>query len=259
MSQANTNPELKPERKDQGKDSSTLLVLATLTFAAGFYFLMKSPLGVVLAKPLNQLFALDSQQIMWYITRAAGLTSYLLIWFSSVWGLAISSKFIDTILHRSFTYDFHQYISLLAVGFILLHIVVLLFDRYLPYTITQILFPFLSPYRPLWVGIGVIAFYLTLLVTVTFYMRKHIGMRAFRLIHIASLAAYLGATIHGFFAGTDSSLGYVQLMYAGTFLVMVFLSTYWIVWARQNRSVLKGQTPVEPRPPYQRRPNISHT
>jgi sulfoxide reductase heme-binding subunit YedZ len=257
MSQVNYRPENPLDRKVPGKDNSSLLVFAILAFSAGFYLLMQSPLGVVLAKPLNQLFALDSQQIMWYVTRAAGLTSYILIWFSSVWGLAISSKITDVVLHRSFTYDFHQYISLLAIGFIFLHIMVLLFDRYLPYTVTQILFPFLSPYRPLWVGIGVIAFYLTLLVTITFYMRKHIGMRAFRLIHIASLAAYIGTTLHGFFAGTDSSLGFVQLMYASTFLVMVFLTTYWMVWARQNRSVLKQQVPVE-RPPHKRHPNASH-
>jgi hypothetical protein len=92
---------------------------------------------------------------------------------------------------------------LLSIVFILLHVGVLAVDRYLPYSAWQILVPFLSPYRPFWVGIGVLAFYITLLVTVTFYLRNRIGMRLFRLIHVLSLVGYLGVTLHGLYAGTD--------------------------------------------------------
>jgi len=86
------------------------------------------------------------------------------------------------------------------------------------------------------VGIGVIALYLTILVTVTFYMRKRIGMKAFRYIHYTSLIAYLGGTAHGFFAGTDSSLPIAGLMYGGTFLVVVFLTAFWLLQAWQGKS-----------------------
>lgn len=197
--------------------------------------LLKSPLGVILGSTINQIFALDSVQVMWYITRAAGLVGYVLLWLSTAWGLAVSSKILDLFLHRSFTYDFHQFLSLLAIGFIVLHISVLMADRYLPYTLTQVLLPFLSPYRPLWVGIGVIGFYLTLLVTVTFYLRSRIGVRTFRAIHGLSLIAYLAATVHGFFAGTDSPLLATELIYAGTFLVTVFLTSYWLIVLIQKK------------------------
>jgi predicted ferric reductase len=192
---------------------------------------------------------------MWYITRAAGLTSYVLIWFSVAWGLAVSSKILDAILHRSFTYDFHQFISLLAFGFIFVHIGVLLFDRYLPYSVPQILVPFLSPYRPVWVGIGVIGLYLALLVTVTYYLRGKIGMKAFRAIHVLSLVSYLGVTAHGLMSGTDSSLTSVIVLYAGTFLATVFLLAYWVMTVIQKRAqkVSKPilgvtQTPVRTQP-----------
>ena len=116
--------------------------------------LLQSPVGSAAAKTVQNTFALNSVQTMWYITRAAGLTAYLLFWLSTAWGLAVSSKILDVVLHRSFTYDFHQFISLLAIGFTALHIIVLMFDSYLPYSVAQILVPFLSPYRPFWVGIG---------------------------------------------------------------------------------------------------------
>ena len=177
---------------------------------------------------VNGLFSLDSVQLWWYVTRSAGIIAYLLLWFSTAWGLAVPSKLLDPLLDRSFTFDFHQFISLLSIGFMVLHILVLTLDRYLPYSAWQILIPFLSPYRPLWVGIGVIAFYLILLVTVTFYLRSWIGMRAFRAIHILSLAGYLGATLHGLYAGTDSVLPAMQLLYQGTGLVIIFLTVYWL-------------------------------
>jgi hypothetical protein len=36
-------------------------------------------------------------------------------------------------------------------------------------------------------------------------------------------------------AGTDSVLAAAQLMYAGTTLVIVFLTVYWVVMLRLNR------------------------
>ena len=110
-----------------------------------------------------------------------------------------------------------------------MHVFVLTIDRYLPYTPLQILVPFLSPYRPFWVGVGVIAFYITLLVTVTFYIRSKIGVKTFRSIHVLSLLGYLGVTLHGVYAGTDSPLVSMQLLYYGTALVVVFLTVYWLV------------------------------
>ena len=102
-------------------------------------------------------------------------------------------------------------------------------DKFLPYSVWQVLIPFLSPYRPLWVGIGVIAFYLTLLVTITFYMKAKIGASAFRKIHYLSFIAYFGATFHGLYAGTDSVLPLANLLYKGTLLATLFLTVYWLI------------------------------
>ena len=85
-------------------------------------------------------------------------------------------------------------------------------------------------------GIGVIGLYLMGLVTVTYYLRKKIGLMAFRAIHVLSLVAYLGATMHGFFSGTDFSLPVAVLMYFGTFLVIVFLTFHWLLMKLLNGS-----------------------
>ena len=200
--------------------------------AALAVLVLSIPAAAPLRLVLDRLFAFSSQQAMWYITRAAGIMAYLLLWFSTVWGLAIPSKIFSDVLNGEFAFDFHQFISLLALGFLGLHVFILTADRYLPYSLAQVLVPFISPYRPVWVGIGSLAFYLTLLVTVTFYLRKRIGMKSFRYIHYSSLLAYLGAVVHALFAGTNSSMPATLILYASTFLVVVFLLAYWLVAMR---------------------------
>jgi len=215
--------------------TGVLLGLIVLMLTALATLVTGLPVTSLVGKALDALFATSSAQALWYVTRAAGLIAYLLLWLATAYGVAVSSKVLEPVLHGNYTYDFHEFLSLLAIGFVTLHIVVLLADRYLPFSLAAILVPFVAPYRPLWVGIGVIGFYLTLLVTVTFYLRQHIGMKAFRVIHLASFVSYVFAAIHGLMAGTDSVLPATQLMYAGTTLVIGFLTVYWIVMLRLNK------------------------
>jgi len=214
------------------------LVALFLFFSAlmmAFVLVLQTPAGSSISQAMNSLFALDSVQMWWYVTRAAGLTGYFLLWLSMAWGLAISTKILSPAIEGSFAYDFHEFLSLLGIGFVILHVVVLLFDRFLPFSLTETLIPFIDTYRPFWVGLGIIGFYLFLLVTVTFYMRKIIGPQAFRSIHALSLIGYLGATLHGLFAGTDSALLMTKLLYAFTFIVIVFLTAYWLVIVNLNK------------------------
>jgi len=212
-----------------------LLGMVLFGFAAVIVLITGLPVTALINQVLDRLFAVNSVQALWYVTRAAGLIAYLLLWLSTAWGIAVSSKVFDPVLQGAFTYDFHQYLSLFAIGFVVLHVVVLLADRYLPFSVAAILVPFAAPYRPVWVGVGVIGLYLTLLVSVTFYMRQRIGMKAFRAIHLLSFLAFALAAIHGLMAGTDSPLAATQLMYASTTLVIVFLTAYRVAMALLNK------------------------
>ena len=221
-----------------------LLVLGTLAMAVGLLAIQIGT-GISPLKVVSDFLALDSVHIWWYISRAAGLMGYLLIWLSTLWGFAISSKILDPILERRFTYDFHEHLSLLSIGFMLLHAIVLLLDHVEPLSLTDVLIPFVSSYRPFWTGIGIIAFYLTVLVTVTFYIRSKISMKTFRVIHYLSIAAYAGSLFHGLYAGTDSALTWVQWMYWGTFLSTTFFLVYWLgsLWLKKQKNNLRNQLP----------------
>lgn len=219
-----------------------LLVLGTMIMAVGLLAIQIGT-GVSPLQAISGFLALDNIHIWWYISRAAGFMGYLLVWLSTLWGFAISSKILDPILERMFTYDFHEHLSLLSIGFMLLHAVVLLLDHVEPLSLIEVLLPFVSSYRPFWTGIGIIAFYMSVLVTVTFYIRSKISMRAFRAIHYLSIAAYVGSLFHGLYAGTDSALTWVQWMYWGTFLSTVFFLVYWLVnlWMNKQKNVKRNR------------------
>jgi len=172
--------------------------------------------------------------------------------------MAVSTKFFHPVVEGTYSYDFHEFLSLLGIGFVILHVVVLMLDKYLAFNLLQILIPFVDTYRPLWVGIGIIGFYLFLLVTVTFYLKRYIGSQAFRSIHMLSLVGYVGATFHGLFAGTDSALPVTKLLYIGTSLVVVFLTVYWIVvgiMTKQEKARAEALAARAKRQPQRLRPN----
>lgn len=221
----------------------TALLLVGIAIMAGGLLALQTGSSSSPIQMVSNLFALDNVHIWWYISRASGLMGYLLFWLSTLWGFAISSKIFDSFLSRMYTYDFHEHLSLLSIGFIVLHAIVLLVEKVEPLSLTEVLIPFLSNYRPFWTGIGIIAFYLTVLVTVTFYIRRWISMKSFRAIHYLSVAAYVGALFHGLYAGSDSVLTGVQMMYWGTFLSTIFFCAYWllIVWLRKGDAIQKSQ------------------
>src|SRR5689334_11099600 len=213
----------------------TALLVFGIVFLAFGLLAMQSTTGTSPQQMINDFLGLDSVHIWWYISRASGLMSYLLVWLSTLWGFAISSEIFDSFLKREFTYDFHEHLSLLSLGFVVVHVVTLFLDRVEPLSLLEVLIPFVSNYRPFWTRIGIIAFYLSILVTVTFYLRSRISMKSFRTIHYLSIVAYVGALFHGLYAGTDSLLNWTQIMYWGTFLSTAFFGVYWLVIIRLQK------------------------
>jgi predicted ferric reductase len=78
--------------------------------------------------------------------------------------------------------------------------------------------------------------YASILVTVTFYLRKRIGYKTFHAIHYISFIAFAAVLLHSWFAGTDTPLWTTRLMYAFTGLSVVFLTVYRIMLAVLNRT-----------------------
>ncbi|MGZ6260514.1 MAG: ferric reductase-like transmembrane domain-containing protein, partial [Candidatus Limnocylindrales bacterium] len=108
-------------------------------------------------------------------------------------------------------------------------------DHSMPFSVAQIAVPFAAPYRPLWVGVGQLAFYLAGAVVASFYLRRRIGQRAWRLLHYLTFLVFVGATAHGLGTGTDSTSPWAWWAYILATAAVVFLLAYRITLSLGRR------------------------
>ncbi len=165
----------------------------------------------------------EGTNVVWYLVRSTGIVAYLLLLASMVWGLFITSKFARNWSPGVVSLTMHSTVSYLAIVISVIHAGLLLFDDYLTYTLRELMVPFTGPYQPFWVGMGIIAFWLMVLVSVTFPIRKLMGYRRWLWLHYASYAAYGMVAGHAVFAGTDGTNTGFRLLSVGGIAVIIML------------------------------------
>jgi predicted ferric reductase len=188
---------------------------------------------------LGAVAALQPGLLAWYTVRALGFLAYLVVAGSVVYGLLLSTKILDAIAHRPVSFALHKDLAIVGLVLAMLHAVVLLADQSFAFTPRAILVPFASPYASTWVGIGQLTFYGLAVLTASFYVRRQIGQRAWRLLHHLTILTFIGATAHGIMSGSDSGANWAFWVYLVPGGAAVFLLTYRIVVsisARLSRS-----------------------
>jgi predicted ferric reductase len=210
------------------------LLLLLLVIAAGT--LLAINLLPLWLPALSSSAAGEQPKIFWYLSRGSAVAAYWILWLAMCMGVIITNKMAQFWPGIPPAYEIHQYTSLLGMAFGLFHALILTGDKYINYTILQVLIPFSSQnYRPVWVGIGQIAFYVWALVNISFYVRKRIGNKAWRLIHFASYASFLAVMVHGLFSGTDTTAAWIQYLYWFSGASLLLLTVYRIVIATQPK------------------------
>jgi sulfoxide reductase heme-binding subunit YedZ len=173
----------------------------------------------------------------WLLARSSGLAAYVLLTASVLAGLVLKSRPFGRALRTASVTDVHRFLALLALGALGLHGVALTLDQTLRMPLAGLLVPGASPYRPAAVAFGVLAAELTVLIVVSFSLRRRIGARNWRRLHWATYVVFLTATVHGLLAGTDSSQPWARDLYLGAVGAVVF-ATAWRALARPVRPSL---------------------
>jgi methionine sulfoxide reductase heme-binding subunit len=153
---------------------------------------------------------------VWYAARAGGIVAYLLLSASVLGGILLAGKRHVPGLPRFAVEDVHRFLGLLAGLFIVVHVGSIALDTFVPFSLTQLVVPFTSSYRPLATGLGIVALELLLAVAMTNLLRKRLPYRLWRRAHYATLAVWLLATVHGILAGTDRDQAWLIALYAVT-------------------------------------------
>jgi hypothetical protein len=153
-----------------------------------------------------------SSQALWFATRGFGVVSLLLLTAIVVLGVAGATRWRSTRWPRFVVAGLHRNLTLLALLFIGLHVLTTVADGYAPISLLNAILPFTSAYRPLWLGLGAVAFDLLLALTVTSLLRSRIGHRRWRALHWLAYAAWPVALVHGLGTGTDARVAWMQVV-----------------------------------------------
>lgn len=186
----------------------------------------------------------EQDRLAWYAIRLLGILSWAALTGSVIYGLLLSTGILDAIAHRTVSFALHQELSAVGLGLAMVHGALLTLDSSVPFSITELVVPFAAPYRPVWVGIGQLGLYLTLVIVLSFSVRRWIGQRTWRRLHYLTFLIAIGVTLHGVYAGSDTGAPFALPMYLSATIVMVGLTGYRILRAIRDRRA----APAAPRP-----------
>jgi len=166
----------------------------------------------------------------WYLTRATGAVSLVLLTLVVVLGVLDVARVATPNWPRFVIDGLHRNVSLLAVWFLVVHILTSVLDSFAPIGLLDALVPFHSAYRPLWLGLGAVSFDLMLAVILTSLVRARLGYGAWRAVHWLAYASWPIAVLHGLGTGSDVKHTWLLLLTAICVVVVVGAVAARVAW-----------------------------
>jgi sulfoxide reductase heme-binding subunit YedZ len=160
----------------------------------------------------------------WLVSRASGVTAFLLVACSVLVGLAMATKVLRGRVRAPVLVKLHEHLALAGLVAIAVHAITLLGDAWLRPGPVGVLVPFTMDHEPLFTGLGVIAAYLAALLGLSFYARRRIGTQRWRSLHRLTLLVYVLGVLHTLGAGTDASTVWLQAVLLLTGAPILFLA-----------------------------------
>lgn len=140
--------------------------------------------------------------LLWYTSRATGIASIVLLTTVLALGMVTSGRRCPRSDRATVVMGLHRWLSLGMLSFLLVHIATAIGETYVSIDLISAVVPFSSPYSPVWVGLGTLAFDLLIAVTATSYLRHRIKEPTWKALHLVSYAMWPTALVHGFALGT---------------------------------------------------------
>ncbi len=202
MTAAHSQVNLPETTSESGSPSLAFLLMG---FALGAT--IGSLVLLLMAPTVLAAVAHEQAKLYWFLSRSAGIVSYVLLTSVTGTGILLSTKYARRWPGTQLALELHRFLSLLALLLVSIHVFALLGDRWANYTLAQLITPFAAmQYRPFWVGIGQVAFYMFVILFGSFWLRRWIGSQTWRRLHYFSYACWLLATLHGIMTGSDLSV-----------------------------------------------------
>lgn len=185
----------------------------------------------------------------WLAIRATGVTAWGLLTAVVVWGLLLRTRLLGGAVKPPTLLGMHRWLGALALGFLAVHMALLVVDPVVAFTIPQLFIPGLASWEPLAVSMGILAMWLMVPVSVVGRIRQRLGRsgaKIFARTHLIAYSAWPLATAHYVFAGTDAmtewSLG--LLVTGATLLIFGLLARGFVPAPLPRRVVPVAQQKV---------------
>ena len=163
-------------------------------------------------RAMSTQLATAGPSLYWYLTRATGAVALLLLTLAIVLGVIDVERWSTPRWPRFVVDSLHRNVSLLAMVFLVLHILTSVLDGFASISITDAFVPFVGSYRPFWLGLGAVAFDLILAVILTSLLRARMGFATWRAVHWLAYASWPIALVHGFGTGSDASSAWLLVL-----------------------------------------------
>jgi len=126
--------------------------------------------------------------LTWYLARSSGLIAAVLLVAALMWGILLATRLLKPVKSKPWVLDLHRWFGGLAVVFVAIHSAALVADSYLEFSLSSILVPFASEWRPLAVTWGVIGLYLLAAIQFTSWsrIRSRLPRRVWHGFHLLS-------------------------------------------------------------------------
>ncbi|MGY5056091.1 ferric reductase-like transmembrane domain-containing protein [Streptomyces sp. 900105755] len=163
---------------------------------------------------------------LWYATRAGGTVALVLLTATVALGIAVGGRYTPRRLARFEVSALHRNLAVLTLAFLAVHIVTAILDTFVHLGWLVTVVPFTASYRPLWLGLGTVAFDLLLAVAATSAIRLRMGQRRWKTVHWLAYAAWPVALFHAAGTGTDTQLTLQLALYAAC-VALVVAAVWW--------------------------------
>ena len=142
---------------------------------------------------------------LWYANRGTGVVLLVLLTATTLLGVLATHGAAGGRVPRFLTQAVHRSLSLACAALLLAHVTTAVVDEYVDIRWWQAVVPVGAAYRPLWLGLGTVAFDLVLVVVATSLLRARLRHRAWRPVHVSAYACWVLSVVHGLGIGTDAS------------------------------------------------------
>jgi sulfoxide reductase heme-binding subunit YedZ len=149
------------------------------------------------------MHGITASTLPWYVSRATGVVALLLLTAVMLIGILINRQGRLPGLPRFAVTNLHRNLSLMAVVFIVIHVVTAVLDGYVSIPLVSGIIPFTSGYEGFWLGLGAISFDLMLALIATSLIRGHLSRRLWKAVHWLAYASWPVAFAHSIGSSSD--------------------------------------------------------